>query len=437
MHLSSTLVDLILSLGPIMTAPTLHKWIELLGGWLFAPRRTVSGILVAAGLAGKRHHSAFYRIFASAAWSLDELGVAVLRLVLALLPEDAPVFLSLDDTLSRKVGRKIFGVGMHRDPLASSRKKAIMGRGHSWVVLSVIVELPFTSSVYFSLPVLFRLYRQRSSSDEEHHTRPQLAMQTLNLLACTFPDRRFHVIADSAYCGGSVAGVLPPKFDLTGRMHFKAQLFARPKPRPKGRPGRPALRGARLPSPQQLLANRRGRTYKLAIYGRSEKARVVTQVGMWFKVLRQRMVRIVAVEPKSANRNPQAFFTTDHTAAATEILRRYAMRWSIEVTFRDCKQYLGFEDSQSWTRKAVERTGPMAMVLYSLAVIWFAKRPRRLAIAIPVRPWYNLRRGTSFADILATLKRESVRETLSCKRPLYRHLPKSLETVIVHCAGAA
>jgi len=436
-HLSSTFADLILSLSPIMTVPTLKNLIQLMGGWLFAPRRTISGILVAAGLAGKRHHSAFYRLFASATWSLDELGVAVLRLAMTLIPKNATVFLSLDDTLSRKVGRKIFGVGMHRNPLASSRKKAVMSRGHSWVVLSVIVELPFTSSVYFSLPVLLRLYRQKKSCPDEYRTRPELAMQTLNLLAHAFPDRRFHVVADSAYCGGSVAGVLPPRFDLTGRMHFKAQIFARPKPRPKGRPGRPALRGVQLPSPCQLLAERRGRTYTLHIYGRREKARVVTQVGMWFRVLRQRMVRVVAVEPQSAGKKPQAFFTTDHTATAVEILQRYAMRWSIEVTFRDCKQYLGFEDSQSWTRHAVERTAPMAMILYSLIVIWFAKRPRKLAIAIPLRPWYNLRRGTSFADILATLKRQSVRETLSRNRPLYRHLPKPLENLIVHCAGAA
>ena len=32
---------------------------------------------------------------------------------------------------------------MHHDPLLSSRAKAVTNWGHSWVVLGVIVELPF------------------------------------------------------------------------------------------------------------------------------------------------------------------------------------------------------------------------------------------------------------------------------------------------------
>ena len=437
MHLPSTFVDLLLSLGPIMTAPTFRNWVVLLGGWLFASRRTVTGILVAAGVSGKRHHSAFHRVFSTAVWSLEEIGLSVLRIAMTINPDGEQVFLSLDDTLARKVGRKVFGVGMHHDPLISSRKKKIVNRGHSWVVLAVVVELPFTSGRYFSLPILFRLYRNRHSAGLEHRTRPQLAMQMLETVSSAFPDRRFHVLTDSSYAGKSVAGVLPNNFHLTGRMHFKAQIFARPEPRPNGRPGRPRLRGMKLPSPSELLATTRGRTYHVDLYGRREKLRVTTQLGMWFRVLRQRVVRVVAVEPKSSGRKPQAFYTTDHTVSAKEVLRRYAMRWSIEVAFRNTKQYLGFQQPQGWTRQAVLRTAPTAMLLYSLVVLWFAKRPRKLAIALPLRPWYNLRRGTSFADMLATLKRDALRETLSLKRPQYRHLPKSLETLVVHCAGAA
>ncbi len=50
--------------------------------------------------------------------------------------------LVLDDTLARKRGRKMFGCGMHHDPLLSSRSKTITNWGHNWVVLGVIVELP-------------------------------------------------------------------------------------------------------------------------------------------------------------------------------------------------------------------------------------------------------------------------------------------------------
>lgn len=66
--------------------------------------------------------------------------------------------LGLDDTLARKRGLKMFGAGMHHDPLLSSRGKVITNWGHSWVVLGVIVELPFRRGHYYFLPILFRLY---------------------------------------------------------------------------------------------------------------------------------------------------------------------------------------------------------------------------------------------------------------------------------------
>lgn len=439
MHLSSSFMELLLSLGPVMTAPTFRNWVRLLGGWLFAPRRTVTGMLIAADIAGKRHHSAFHRVFSAARWSMDALGLAILGLALTLHPKDRPIFLSLDDTLARKRGRKIFGVGMHHDPLLSSRKRAVLNRGHSWVVLGVVLELPFAKGLAYSLPFFVRLYRNKQTKQlgGRYRTRPELAVVMLKKLAAAYPDRRFHVLADSAYAGRSVVAHLPEGFDFTGRIHFDAQIFARPEPRKRGRVGRPRKRGERLPSPREMLAQQTGRVLQLDIYGRREKVRVVTQDGLWHKATGSRPVRIVAVEPKTGGRKPQAFYSTDLTASATEILRRYAMRWSLEVTFHDSKQSLGFEEPQGWTRKAVLRTGPMAMLLYSLVVIWFAKRRRKDRVAVPNRPWYMARRRASFADMLATLKRECIDEEISSSRGRGRHIPISIKTLVVHCAGAA
>jgi hypothetical protein len=432
-------MELLLSLGAVMTAPTFRNWVTVLGGWLFSPRRTVTGMLIAANVAGKRHHSAYHRVFAEAVWSMDLLGLAILRLALALHPKGRPIFVSLDDTLARKRGRRIFGVGMHHDPLLSSRKNAVLNRGHSWVVLGVVLELPFAKGLAYSLPFFVRLYRNKKTKQfgGRYRTRPELAVVMLKKLAEAFPGPRFHVLADSAYSGRSVVAHLPERFDLTGRIHFDAKVFAEPTPRKDGGPGRPRKRGDRLPSPREMLAQYKGKVVELDIYGRREKARIVTQDALWYGTAGSRPVRIVAVEPLTGGRKPQAFYSTDLTAEPTEILRRYALRWSLEVTFHDSKQCLGFEQPQGWTRKAVLRTGPMAMLLYSLIVIWFAKRPRKDRVAVPKRPWYTLRRRASFADMLATLKRECVEEEVSSSHPHGLHLPNSVKTLLVHCAGAA
>ena len=75
-------------------------------------------------------------------------------------------------------------------------------------------------------------------------------------------------------------------------------------------------------------------------------------------------------------RGRQAFYSTDTQADATDVLTWYARRWSIEVAFHDSKQprvgyYSGFEEPQGWSRPSATRTAPVAMLLYSLIVVWF------------------------------------------------------------------
>ena len=88
--------------------------------------------------------------------------------------------------------------------------------------------------------------------------------------------------------------------------------------------------------------------------------------------------------------------------------KRDAARWSLEVTNHDAKGQLGFEQPQGWTRQAVKRTAPMAMLLYSLVVVWFSTEGHRF-YHVPHRPWYIGKTQASFADMLATLRTQSVK----------------------------
>ena len=77
------------------------------------------------------------------------------------------------------------------------------------------------------------------------------------------------------------------------------------------------------------------------------------------------------------------------------------------------------------------------MILYSLILVWFAKRRHKNRIALPCRPWYTLRRRAAFADMLATLKSESVREHILSQARRGAHVSKPLQALVIHCAGAA
>jgi SRSO17 transposase len=414
-----------------MTAPTFASFMTLLSGWVFARRCTVTGMILAAQAVGTKHHSAYHRVFSAARWSLDELGLAVFGLLAPLLA-NGPTLLAIDDTLARKRGLKVFGVGMHHDPLLSTRKTCITNWGHCWVVLGVVLKLPFCGDRWFCLPVLFRLYVPRKTADKKrlpHYTKPELAVQMLRVLCNHFENRHFHAIGDSAYGGKSVLLELPANCDLTSRLKMDARLYDAPVQTKSRKGGRPRIRGKRLPTPQQMLKGR-CRHLTLDIYGRKDKSRVAECLARVYAAP-ARLLKIVAIEPRCGGRIAQAFFSTCPGDTIQEVLIRYAARWSIEVTYHEAKGQLGFEQPQGWSKQAVKRTAPVAMLLYSLVVAWFSGEGHR-HYRPPTRPWYPAKTDgpehASFADMLNTLRCQSVkREVLSM------HLHGSGSRTIVKC----
>lgn len=141
----------------------------------------------------------------------------------------------------------------------------------------------------------------------------------------------------------------------------------------------------------------------------------------------------MATEALTGGRGRQAFFSTCVHATAEQVLSWYAMRWSMEVMNHDSKQHLDFQEPQSWTRCAVERTAPVAMLLSSLIVLWFARsghqewHPRAIA-------WYTAKSHVSFADMLHTLKQLSLQQQISqlaVQRPGLRKLRSLIENTVL------
>lgn len=424
MALVPSFLALVQPLDWTMRAPCFRSFVTILTGWLFAPRHTITGAIVAAGVAGKKHHAAFHRLFATARWSLDEMGLIVFQLIAPLLPAGT-VKLTFDDTLARKRGKKVFGVGMHHDPMLSTRKLKVTSWGHSWVVLAVVVSLPFCPGKVFSLPILFRLYLNQSAAARARRAykkRSELAIELLDRLCKAYRDRHFHAVADSAYGGETVLGHLPDNCDLTSSMVLATRLHELPPARARGTNGRPRKRGARLPSPAQML-KQRGRRVTLALYGRNDRVRLVETTACCYRVP-QRLLKVVVVEPLVGGRPVRAFYSTVSGQTAEEVLTEYAGRWSIEETIQGSKTWLGFEQPQGWSRNAVLRTAPVAMLLYSLVTVWFARVGHALYRPL-VRPWYTTKTHPSFADMLATLKGACVREEVSA-RLADAHLPGNL-----------
>jgi hypothetical protein len=399
-------------ISAVLTAPSFASLLTLLCGWVFASHHTVTAMLKASGALCQKHFCCYHRLLSLARWSRDELGLCIFTLLLPLCSE--VVVLSVDDTLCRKFGRKrMFGCGMHHDAISSSRNKAIVNWGHSWVILAVVVRLRLCPQRVFSLPILCRLYLNHKAAQRWricYRTRPELCVQMLELLCHRFPHLRFHLLGDSAYGGQNVLGALPQNCDLTSRLPLRARLYDPPPERVPGQNGRPRKRGPKRPTPEQMLLGRCERV-TLSLYGRHDKVRLAHCTARWHEVS-DIPLRVVAVEPQTGGRDCQALYSTREQLDAIGVLTGYANRWSLEETIRASKSELGMREPPGWSKQAVERTAPLALLLYSLIVLWFEQAGAAL-YQPPHSPWYTQKQQPSFTDMLRTLKAQSLRQWLS------------------------
>ena len=93
---------------------------------------------------------------------------------------------------------------------------------------------------------------------------------------------------------------------------------------------------------------------------------------------------------------------------AAFILTGLRAPWTLEVAFHDQKQFLGFDDPQQQTARAVARTAPLAGLVYGLVLLWAAGQGQQGGAAGWVsRPWYRTKTAPSFLDLLTALRQAS------------------------------
>jgi hypothetical protein len=429
MDVTQSFVQLLYEFQCAFTRPSFVLFLSLMTGWVLSHRhRYVTDLIWSSGCTRKGHHSRYHRFFSQAVWELDTLSWVLAKLLIGIFAPTGIIELAVDDTLCRKRGLTVYGAGMHHDPLISSRAKPLVSWGHDWVVVSLLVRCPFwASSKVWSLPLVFRLYRNRQGltkgkkskngknktkpprrRDPNHCTRPELAVEMLTLLSGWFPERQFVVSGDSAYGGRSVLSKLSANVDLISHVHPKGALYEPAPPPQPGTRGRRRKRGRRLPGMAAWAADESQPWQELVFdqFGLHATLLVKTIQALYYKAGGTRLLTIVLVRDAVGKRPDQMFYCTRLDWDARQILSSYAGRWSIEVTFENSKQYLGLEDPANRKPKAVERTAPMALVLYSLIVAWF-HRVGHLHVKFPDRPWYRKKSEPSFADMLTTLRHMS------------------------------
>ena len=224
-HLSILFQELLATFSCAFSTPTRCSLLAITLGWILcSTKRTMTGIIRPAGTHAIKSHDAYQGFFSKAKWDMETLWELLGGILCNLLPKDKPIFLVGDDSLIKHSGRNIWGAGLYRDAVRSSKKYPAYAWGLNWVVLTIIIELPSLRGHRLALPIMARLNprapasKKKGRGSSKKHTTVSLMNEMIHRIATRMPERRFVFCGDGAYA--SVAKQLPDNVHLVSRIHF-------------------------------------------------------------------------------------------------------------------------------------------------------------------------------------------------------------------------
>lgn len=407
-------VEMIVVLAPfaqLFSEPVWRHAQVLVVGAILAPgKRTVSSCLRVMGLTWEPHFTNYHRVLNRAQWATLQAGKILLGvLVRAFVPPGAVIVLGADDTVERRSGRKIKAKGCYRDAVRSSKKHVVKCFGLKWVSLMVLVPVPWARRVW-ALPFLTVLcWSPKSHHKRRHKTSVDWVRQMIKQVRRWLPQQLLVLVVDGGFAAVALAlACTASEVAMVSRMRLDAALYHPPGPQPAGKRGRKPTKGARQRS-LKAWAARTDTPWETVVvnwyHGEQKTLQVFSRTALWYTSgWAPVAIRFVLVRDPDGRLADTAFFCTDLQATPTQIVAWVVMRWSVEVTFEEARAHLGLETQRQWSDRAVARTTPVLLGLFSLVTLLALRLYPSGQIPIENSAWYH-KSAATFADCLTLVRR--------------------------------
>jgi hypothetical protein len=387
-----------------------HAQILLFGALLTRGKRTVTACLRVMGLSDEEHFVNYHRVLNRAVWGTREGARLLLALIVtALLPPATALVIGADDTIERRRGRHIAAKGCHRDPVRSSGTHLIRCFGLQWVVLMALLPVPWSSRVW-ALPFLCVL-APPAKEGQRHKSRIDWVRQMIRQVRRWQPQRALVLVVDGGYAAVSLALTcvnMQRPVTLVVRLRLDARLYHDSPPPDPHRKGRKPLKGRRQRSFGEWLARCDTPWEEVEVVwygGQRHKVWVLTRPALWYVPGHKPVpVRWVLVHDPQGKVKDAAFACTDREATPPQVIAWVVQRWSVEVTFAELRAHVGMETQRQWSEKAIARTTPVLMGLFSLVVLQGHKWHPAGDLPVAQAAWYEKEQAT-FADLLTLVRR--------------------------------
>lgn len=316
--------------------------VMLVGLWLAIPGRVNFLNLERYGELSERSHRAWFEK------PLDFVGVNHRIVESCRLKGEKQWVLGIDTSFIRKSGKATPNLGKYWD---NKQNKAVKG-----------LEVSCCSLIELSWGQAFGLHLRSTQLSETTSRMEQYAGHLHDVLGCLTPDLRQqieYVVADGYYAKqGFIKAVSQQGKHMVGKLRCDANLkYLFTGSRSTG-PGRPKLYDGKV---DYLDWSRWEWVQPEGITPEEPSVHIYTILAYVpnFKT-KLRIVAVVHYEPNKPPKH-QLFFSTDLTQDPQQILQIYAARFQIEFLFRDTKQHLGLQDSQSRQPRSIEFHYNMAL----------------------------------------------------------------------------
>lgn len=392
-----------------------HAQVLLVGAILAPGKRTVTSALRVMGLSDEEHFQNYHRVLSRAVWSSVEVSRILLMLLVDIFVPQGPVVMGIDETIERRRGAKIKAKGIYRDPVRSSRSHVVKASGLRWLSVMLLVPIPWAKRVW-ALPFLTALApseRYYEGKPRGHKKLTDWARQVLLQVRRWLPERALVVVADSSYAAILLLERLrrlPNPICMVTRLRLDAALYKPAPPRKPGTPGRPRLKGARLPKLEQVLQDPQTTWKKVTIrdwYGEKQRqVEIASRTAVWYHSGKPPLpIRWVLIRDPKGEFRSQALLCTDLHVDAVQIVKWFVMRWQLEVTFQEVRAHLGVETQRQWSDWAIARTTPALLGLFSLVTLLAHHSTRRGKLPLRQAAWYAKPLPT-FSDALAVVRHQ-------------------------------
>jgi len=393
--------------GGLLSGPSQENFYWLAYGWSMARGRFfVSTFIWLSGAASAKHFSRYYVFLGKPFYkALDKFWEAIVRYASEQVSALEPIRLKADDATLKRTGKKVEGASRYRNGAGTARQEYRTLWGLNFVYVTMCVPCRFLKGQYVSVPVGLRVYLKEADAKqlkEEHKRRSALAREIVDLVAGTLPWRQIQVCGDGGYATQYFLRNLPENVHVVSRLLVTGPLYTPPPTKRRKGAGRPSKKGKRIGTPKTLA----GKTNGWRKHPTEDNAQIRSLTGIWHSVLPGRPIKAVIVRrrdlPKNSKKQPvEAFFSTDLTLSAEQILEEYQGRWDIEIAIRDGNELYGIGGNRCRKHKRYVGANSLCAIMAAARTLWFLKTwngTKGLDLQ-RFRPWYRHKEKPSQLDI--------------------------------------